>query len=84
MKLNRAASSFALSKVIGEKKASRILENGTREKVIQERLDGVQMWVDFEIAARFHSTYRQVKKRGNFKTKILIGRIELFLYCLSS
>ena len=41
------------------------------------------MYVSFEIAALFSSPYRRVKKRGNFKTNILVDSIESFLYCPS-
>ena len=55
-----------------------------RAKTIKERLDEVQMYVSFEIAAIFPSPHRRVKKRGIFKTNLLVDSIELFLYCLRS
>ena len=42
------------------------------------------MYFIFQIAALFSSPYMRVKKRGNFKTNILVDSIESFLYCLSS
>ena len=42
------------------------------------------MYLSFEIAALFSSPNRRVKKRGNFKTNVLVDFIESFLYCLSS
>ena len=55
-----------------------------QDLLLELGLDGVQMYVNFEIAAIFSSSHRRVKKRGNFKTNIAAHSIELFLYCLSS
>ena len=38
----------------------------------------------FEIALLFHSPYKRVKKRANFKISIFFDYPESFLYCLYS
>ena len=40
--------------------------------------------INFEIAALFNSSNRQVKKRGKFKANLSFNQMESFLNCLSS
>ena len=56
----------------------------TKEKTIQERLDCLNRFVYFEIGPLFHSLYRHVKKRTNFKTNKFLQAIQSYLYCFNS
>ena len=47
-------------------------------------LDGLKKSVSFKIAALFPSPYRQVKKRGSFKTNTFMSPFSRSDNCLSS
>ena len=70
--------------VSGTLNHSLLFQQYLRVKTIEERLNCQKKFVYFEIGAVFHSLYRRVKKRANFKINEFLQAIQSFLYCRNS